>query len=79
MSHSIRTSHLHPDTLSSICPGRHFAESSLFMVVTSVLHTLTISAPIGADGKPDLPSGKMVVGLLAYVGVFSRRSLEMCL
>ena len=49
----------------SICPGRYFAESSLFMVVSTVLHTLNISAPIGRDGKPILPSGKMVTGLLS--------------
>ncbi|KAH9937810.1 cytochrome P450 [Epithele typhae] len=49
-----------------ICPGMHFAETSLFMVVATVLHTLNISAPLGADGKPIEASGKMSDGLLAY-------------
>lgn len=39
------------------------------MVVATVLHTLSISTPIDSDGKPILPSGKMVIGLLAYVDV----------
>ncbi|KAI9063767.1 O-methylsterigmatocystin oxidoreductase [Trametes sanguinea] len=35
-----------------ICPGRHLANSSLFITVASVLHAFTIEAPIGEDGKP---------------------------
>ncbi|KAH9937809.1 cytochrome P450 [Epithele typhae] len=49
-----------------ICPGLLFAETSLFMIVASVLHTLTISAPVDANGKPILPSGKMTDGQVAY-------------
>ncbi|KAH9937827.1 cytochrome P450 [Epithele typhae] len=49
-----------------ICPGMHFAETSLFMVVATVLHTLNITAPIDANGMPVFPSGKMTQGVLAY-------------
>ncbi|KAI8969785.1 O-methylsterigmatocystin oxidoreductase [Trametes punicea] len=35
-----------------ICPGRHFANDSLFITVASVLHVFNIEAPIGKDGKP---------------------------
>ncbi|RPD69160.1 CyP450 monooxygenase [Lentinus tigrinus ALCF2SS1-7] len=49
-----------------ICPGRHFAEASLFMIVTTALHTLSISAPIGEDGRPVRLEGKMTPGILSY-------------
>ncbi|KAI0767230.1 CyP450 monooxygenase [Fomes fomentarius] len=49
-----------------ICPGRHFAKASLYMVVTTVLHTLTISAPVGDDGRPVVLEGKMTQGTLSY-------------
>ncbi|EJF55653.1 cytochrome P450 [Dichomitus squalens LYAD-421 SS1] len=49
-----------------ICPGRHYAASSLFMIAATVLHTLSITAPLGKDGKPVPPSGKMTYGLLSY-------------
>ena len=53
------------DRHHSICPGRHFAEASLFMIVTTILHTLTISAPLGADGRPVRLEGKMTHGILS--------------
>ncbi|TFK85639.1 CyP450 monooxygenase [Polyporus arcularius HHB13444] len=49
-----------------ICPGRHFAEASLFVIVTTVLHTLSISAPLGEDGRPVRLEGKMTHGILSY-------------
>ncbi|RDX44595.1 CyP450 monooxygenase [Lentinus brumalis] len=49
-----------------ICPGRHFAEASLFVIVTTVLHTLSISAPLGGDGRPVRLEGKMTHGILSY-------------
>ena len=48
-----------------ICPGRHFAVSSLFMVVSTVLHTLSISAPVDEEGRSVPLSGKMTSGLLS--------------
>ncbi|KAI0674475.1 cytochrome P450 [Trametes maxima] len=35
-----------------ICAGRHFADASLFIVVASILHTLTIEAPLDESGHP---------------------------
>ncbi|KAI0753233.1 cytochrome P450 [Daedaleopsis nitida] len=49
-----------------ICPGRHFADSALFMIVSTILHTLTISAPVDVQGKTIPLSGKMTQGLLSY-------------
>ncbi|KAL1941769.1 hypothetical protein VTO73DRAFT_6769 [Trametes versicolor] len=49
-----------------ICPGRHFAESSLFLTVSSVLHTLSVTAPLDATGKPQRPKVKMTAGFVSY-------------
>ncbi|KAI0350719.1 cytochrome P450 [Trametes cingulata] len=35
-----------------ICPGRNFAELSLFITCASILHTLTISPPLDENGVP---------------------------
>ncbi|KAI0355429.1 CyP450 monooxygenase [Trametes cingulata] len=35
-----------------ICPGRHFADASLFIIVASVLHALKIEPPLDESGKP---------------------------
>ncbi|RPD69162.1 cytochrome P450 [Lentinus tigrinus ALCF2SS1-7] len=49
-----------------ICPGRYFAKSSLFMVVSTILHTLSITAPVDENGRTIPLSGKMTQGLLSY-------------
>ncbi|KAL1943796.1 hypothetical protein VTO73DRAFT_3614 [Trametes versicolor] len=49
-----------------VCPGRYFAESSLFLIVSSVLHTLTVSAPLDETGKPVHLEGKMTSGVISY-------------
>ncbi|KAL7281056.1 hypothetical protein ACG7TL_004358 [Trametes sanguinea] len=48
-----------------ICPGRHFADTSLFLSLATVLHTLSISAPLGANGQPINMEGKMTTGLVS--------------
>ncbi|KAI0705578.1 CyP450 monooxygenase [Earliella scabrosa] len=49
-----------------ICPGRHFAEASLFIIVATVLHTLSVSAPLDEHGRPQALQGKMTSGILSY-------------
>ncbi|KAI0634616.1 cytochrome P450 [Trametes polyzona] len=50
-----------------ICPGRYFAEASLYMLVATVLHTLTISAPLdSATGKPVKLDAEMTSGVISY-------------
>ncbi|KAI0833218.1 CyP450 monooxygenase [Trametes gibbosa] len=49
-----------------ICPGRHFAESSLFLVVSSVLHVFDVSAPLDENGVPVKLEGKVTGGLISY-------------
>ncbi|KAI9059151.1 CyP450 monooxygenase [Trametes sanguinea] len=54
-----------------VCPGRHFADASLFLSVATVLHTLSITAPIGADGEPVKLEGKMTSGVISYPEAFT--------
>ncbi|KAM5539745.1 hypothetical protein V8D89_006558 [Ganoderma adspersum] len=49
-----------------ICPGRHFAEASLFIIIASVLHTLTIDYAVDDRGKVVIPEVKMSDGVLSY-------------
>ena len=35
-----------------ICPGRHFAETSMFITFASVLHVFDISPPVDKEGNP---------------------------
>ncbi|KAH9926307.1 cytochrome P450 98A3 [Epithele typhae] len=52
-----------------ICPGRYFAEASLWVVIASVLHTFTISPPVDADGKPvALEHDTATRGVVAHPG-----------
>ncbi|KAJ8502251.1 hypothetical protein ONZ51_g72 [Trametes cubensis] len=47
-----------------ICPGRHFADASMFIIVSSVLHAFDIAPPLGEDGKPVMLEAKMTADLL---------------
>ena len=46
-----------------ICPGRHLADASLFIVVASVLHTLNIEPPLDEYGQPIKLEAKMSTDL----------------
>ncbi len=39
-------------SVDRICPGRHFAESTSFILCASVLSAFEIGAPVGEDGMP---------------------------
>ncbi|KAL1937769.1 hypothetical protein VTO73DRAFT_12922 [Trametes versicolor] len=57
-----------------ICAGRHFADASLYIIVASVLHTLSIKPPLDASGKPAHVEPKMTTDmLLSYVEPFKCR------
>ncbi|KAI0777247.1 CyP450 monooxygenase [Trametes elegans] len=49
-----------------VCPGRHFAEASLFLILSSVLHTLSVSAPLDEHGSPIKLESKMTSGIISY-------------
>ncbi|KIP12391.1 hypothetical protein PHLGIDRAFT_332753 [Phlebiopsis gigantea 11061_1 CR5-6] len=49
-----------------ICPGRHFAMESLWVLIVYVLATLRIDKAKDADGKVIEPSGEYTSGMLSY-------------
>ncbi|KAI0360841.1 CyP450 monooxygenase [Trametes cingulata] len=49
-----------------ICPGRYFAEASLFIIISTVLHTVSVSAALDANGLPVKLEGKMTPGVISY-------------
>jgi len=53
-----------------MCPGRHFAERSLFGVVASVLSAFTISPRIDEGGNPVIPQVVMSDALLSHPAPF---------
>ncbi|KAI0718511.1 CyP450 monooxygenase [Cerioporus squamosus] len=55
-----------PNAPCRICPGRYFAEASLFTVIASVLHTFDISAPLDEDGIPVKLDVRMTNGVVSY-------------
>ena len=63
---SIITFHFrHSACTHRVCPGRHFAEASLFIMIASVLHTLTIDSAVDERGKPIAPEAKMTYGVIS--------------
>ncbi len=48
-----------------ICPGRHFAEASMFVYVAMVLHVFNIGPPLDADGNPIHIEPKMTNGVVS--------------
>ena len=51
------------DSSGRICPGRHFAEAGLFIIVASVLHVFDITPPLDSDGKIISIEPRATVGL----------------
>ncbi|KAI0697653.1 cytochrome P450 [Cerioporus squamosus] len=51
-----------------VCPGRHFAEASLFINTASLLHVFDITPPLDEDGKPITIEPAMTDGIIWYVG-----------
>ncbi|KAI0357497.1 cytochrome P450 [Trametes cingulata] len=48
-----------------ICPGRHFAEGSLFINIAMVLHVFNIEPPLDHDGRPIVVEPRMCDGLMS--------------
>ncbi|RPD54268.1 cytochrome P450 [Lentinus tigrinus ALCF2SS1-7] len=53
-----------------ICPGKHFAQTTLFMLLSSVLHTFRVSAPTDEKGNPVPVNLKMTFGVISYAEPF---------
>ncbi|OSD01451.1 cytochrome P450 [Trametes coccinea BRFM310] len=47
-----------------ICPGRHFADASMFIIVSSVLHAFDIAPPLDERGRPVKLEAKATADLL---------------
>ncbi|KAI0654024.1 cytochrome P450 [Cubamyces menziesii] len=54
-----------------ICPGRHFAEDSLFINVASVLHAFSIVPAVDERGEPIPVEHKVSTGLVSVVEPFN--------
>ncbi|KAJ6575093.1 cytochrome P450 [Mycena capillaripes] len=50
-----------------ICPGRFFANDSMFIAMASILHTFTISKPSGPDGLPLEQTIEWSSGIIRYI------------
>ena len=50
-----------------ICPGRYYADASLFITIVSVLHTLEIHAPKDDNGQPIRAEPQTSSGLITSV------------
>ncbi|TBU38479.1 cytochrome P450 [Dichomitus squalens] len=47
-----------------ICPGRHFADQALFIIVAVVLHTLDIQSPLDDTGNPIEPEARYTTDMV---------------
>ncbi|KAI0642611.1 CyP450 monooxygenase [Trametes meyenii] len=57
-----------------ICPGRHFSNDALFIMIASVLHVFSIEPPVGEDGKPVHENpGTVLDFFLSYLEPFQCR------
>ena len=50
-----------------ICPGRYYADASLFVNVAMVLHVFNIVPPLDKDGREIKIEPKMTNGILSCV------------
>ncbi|KAF8885537.1 cytochrome P450 [Gymnopilus junonius] len=49
-----------------ICPGRHMADSSVWIAIASVLAAFTISPVKAADGTPIFPKEEFILGITSH-------------
>ncbi|KAI0718523.1 cytochrome P450 [Cerioporus squamosus] len=49
-----------------ICPGKHFAQATLFTLLSSILHTFWISLPADETGNPVPLNLTMTLGVVSY-------------
>jgi len=51
---------------SRICPGRHLAEASVWIVMVTMLATMNITKAVDANGKEIIPDVELTPGLTRY-------------
>lgn len=54
-----------------ICPGCHFSDHSLYLVVICILATFNITPPLDQDGKPQKLKPVMLSGLISHPTPFN--------
>ncbi|KAM5539391.1 hypothetical protein V8D89_006843 [Ganoderma adspersum] len=50
-----------------ICPGRYFADATLFIFVACVLHVFDITPPLDEEGRPIKIEPRATAGLISYL------------
>lgn len=56
-----------------ICPGRYFADISIWLMMSNILATFDIGPPVDASGKPQVVGEvKYTAGLVRSVPTFQR-------
>ena len=60
-----------------MCPGRHFALRTLYLVIACVLSTFDIEPTLDDDGNPHMPKAEFHSVVIRYVfGVIDFRCWE---
>ena len=57
---------LNIETPNRICPGRHLADQSVWITITSILASFTISPALSGSGEPIIPSEEFEFGVTRY-------------
>ncbi|RPD62671.1 cytochrome P450 [Lentinus tigrinus ALCF2SS1-6] len=52
---------------TSICPGRYFADTTMFLLIASVLHLFDISPRLDDHGRPILTEARPVTGVISHL------------
>ena len=60
-----------PNARDRICPGRFFAQASIFMMLSNILHTFGIGLPKDANGEDVKISVEMTEAFVSYVSIYS--------
>ncbi|RPD77557.1 cytochrome P450 [Lentinus tigrinus ALCF2SS1-7] len=50
-----------------ICPGRYFADTTMFLLIASVLHLFDISPRLDDHGRPILTEARPVTGVISHL------------
>jgi cytochrome P450 len=48
-----------------VCPGRYFAQNSLFIIISSVLAAFNIAPPLDGEGRPIKLTSETTIGMIS--------------
>ena len=65
-SYHLAPSVFHEININSLCPGRHLADSSVWIAVASLLAAFDISPVKAANGTPIMPKEEFSSGITKY-------------